>query len=294
MTERPTFRHYLEAGPLWLIPKLLRVLPFKARVRFGGAFIAALVRWTPGLRKRVLSNLDLIYPSQPEAEKKALAAKIARNIGWGYIEMLFSLSLQSRLAHFHLQSDITPLLQAHAQGKPIILVSAHFGSWDAIRALLADQNAPVGALFKLPNNPILARRYVANVGGGQPMFEATPRGMADMLRYLKTGGIVSILTDQRPLEGEWLDFMGQPALTALSAAKLALKTDALLVPCYGVRRASIDDIDVYIEPPIPHGDPVDMTRSINDSLTKRVTEHPEQWYWLHQRWKKTSAQPIVK
>lgn len=290
MSERPKFRHYIEAIPLFVIPHLLRPIPFDLRVRIGGAIIAALIRWVPKLRHRVRDNLALVYPEKTAAQRRSLARQIARNIGWGYIEIVYCSRYHDRLSNFHLQTTLEPLKHAVNAGRPVILVSSHFGSWDAIRALLSAEIAPVGALFKRPTNPILGARYAREVGAGLPMFEVTPRGMAEMVRFLKDGRIVAILTDQRTPDGEWLDFMGHPARTALSAAKLAIRTNALLIPCYGVRRANVADIDVYLEPAIAHGDPVEMTKAINDSITARVRANPEQWYWLHRRWKSDDAQ----
>jgi KDO2-lipid IV(A) lauroyltransferase len=94
-----------------------------------------------------------------------------------------------------------------------------------------------------------------------------------------------MLIDQHMRHGAPLTFLGHRALTALSAAELALKYDCLLVPVYGVRQADGLHFDLLIEPPIPHTDAATMTQAVNDSLEAQVRAHPGQWLWVHRRWK---------
>ena len=109
--------------------------------------------------------------------------------------------------------------------------------------------------------------------------------MGEMVRFLKAGGTVAVLIDQHMHKGEPLTFMGQVAQTALSAAELALKYDALLVPCYGIRRADGLSFDMIFEEPLPHTTALEMTQALNDSLEVRVRENVDQWLWIHRRWK---------
>jgi KDO2-lipid IV(A) lauroyltransferase len=80
-------------------------------------------------------------------------------------------------------------------------------------------------------------------------------------------------------------FFGKPAATALSAAELSLKYDAPLIPIYGVRQPNGLDFKIIVEEPVPPSDAVTMTQALNDSLEALVREHPEQWLWMHRRWK---------
>jgi KDO2-lipid IV(A) lauroyltransferase len=96
---------------------------------------------------------------------------------------------------------------------------------------------------------------------------------------------VHALIDQRMHQGAKLSFFGHEALTALSAAELALKYDALLLPVYAIRRPDGLDFDILVEAPIAPGTPEAMTQALNDSLEALVRRHPEQWFWIHRRWK---------
>jgi KDO2-lipid IV(A) lauroyltransferase len=82
-----------------------------------------------------------------------------------------------------------------------------------------------------------------------------------------------------------MDFFGKPAATALSAAELSLKYNAPLVPAYGIRQPNGLDFEIIVEAPIPPSDAITMTKALNASLEAIVHKYPEQWLWMHRRWK---------
>ena len=89
-----------------------------------------------------------------------------------------------------------------------------------------------------------------------------------------------LLFDQHVMHAPILDFMGEPARTALSAAELALRYDALLIPFYGIRQPDGLSFQTLLEAPVPHSDAQTMTQAINDSLAAQVAKRPEQWFWV--------------
>jgi KDO2-lipid IV(A) lauroyltransferase len=122
-------------------------------------------------------------------------------------------------------------------------------------------------------------------GFGGPVFPQGAAGTKGFVRHLKAGGMLVLLIDQRMASAEPLDFLGHPARTALSAAELALRYDGVLLPFYGTRRPDGLTFDVEIEAPIPPSDPATMTQALNDSLAARVRSHPDQYFWIHRRWR---------
>ena len=106
-----------------------------------------------------------------------------------------------------------------------------------------------------------------------------------MVRHLRKGGMVSILNDINAHDGVPLEFFGHPALTSLSAAELALKYGAPLVPVWGIRKPDGLDFEIVFEAPIEHSDPLTMTREFNRRLEAIIRKHMDQWFWIHRRWK---------
>ena len=104
------------------------------------------------------------------------------------------------------------------------------------------------------------------------------------MRHLKSGGLLVLLFDQNA-EGPHLDFLGHPARTALSAAELALRYNADLIAFYGIRRPDGLGFDVELEAPIPHSTALEMTKALTHSLEAQIAKRPEQWFWVHRRWK---------
>jgi KDO2-lipid IV(A) lauroyltransferase len=185
---------------------------------------------------------------------------------------------------------VAALEAAHREGRPVILVTGHFGNYDASRAALIARGYRVGALYMPMANPFFNAHYVRAISGiGTPLFPRGRAGLADMVRHLRSGGMLGMLVDQHMRHGEELTFFGRPALTALSAADLALKYGALLVPTYAVRKADGLSFDIIVEPPIPTGTPEAMTQALNDSLEALVRQHIDQWFWIHRRWKGTGG-----
>jgi KDO2-lipid IV(A) lauroyltransferase len=102
---------------------------------------------------------------------------------------------------------------------------------------------------------------------------------------LKSGGQLVLLFDQHVFFTPTFDFLGQPAHTATSAAELALRYKALLIPFYGIRQSDGLSFETVLEAPVPHTDKDQMTQAITDSLAARVKADPTQWFWVHRRWR---------
>jgi len=266
---------------------LLNLMPYRMRVQFGSWVFARFVAPRAGYRTRVQANLKLIYPDLTEADCARIGDATLRNIGRMVIELLSPKGLRKKaLAAPVSGAGWDAMLEARQNNRPVILVSGHFGNYDVIRAGTIARGFRVGGIYRALNNPYFNRYYLRNISTiGTPLFERGRRGIGEMVRFLRQGGTVAMLIDQHMHKGEPLAFMGQTALTALSAAEMALKYNALLVPCYGIRRADGLTFDAVFEEPIPHTTAVEMTQKLNDSLQARIEENIDQWFWIHRRWK---------
>ncbi|MEM1006779.1 MAG: lysophospholipid acyltransferase family protein, partial [Pseudomonadota bacterium] len=176
---------------------------------------------------------------------------------------------------------------AVADGRPVMMITAHFGHYLAARiALQTRSGQPIGCLYRRMANPYFNAAYVdAFYKTGAPMFEQGRRGMVEMVRTLKNGGIIAIVSDLHAHGGEELTFFGKPAVTSVLNAELAIKYKAVLIPCYAIRQPNGVDFEIVLHDPVEHTDPKTMTQFTNDDLEKMVRQHMGQWFWIHRRWK---------
>lgn len=277
----------------WITDRLIRAalwlvlsLPFDARRSLAAALMTRIVAPLAGWRTRIRENLALVRPDLPEAEVARLVRDVPRSIGRTLAELYSGPEFVARVAREPLQgAGVAALEEAHRTGRPVLLVTGHLGNYDAIRGGLIARGYRVGGLYRPMDNPFFNHHYVAAISRiGTPLFPRGRKGLADMVRFLKGGGMVGVVLDQSMGDGAILRFFGHEALTALSPAEMALRYDALVVPTYGIRRPD-GGFDMVIEAPIPHGDPETMTQALNDSLEAQVRAHMDQWLWTHRRWK---------
>jgi len=267
--------------------KILDLIPYRRRVRVGGWLMEVLLSRPLGYRKRILSNLKFIHPEIDQADAKSLMHKVCNNVGRSIVELGSPDGLMEQAISGNMTGDgIASLLAASDANKPVILVSGHFGNYDAVRYNMLHRGYQVGGLYRKMRYGTFNDHYVGRISAiGGTLFARDRKGMAKMVRFLKEGNVLALLIDQHMKAGVPLDFMGKPAYTALSAAEMALKYGALLVPVYGVRQPDGISFELQIEAPIPHTDATTMTQALNDSLAAVVDQHKEQWFWVHKRWK---------
>ena len=277
----------LVSGAFRALIFVLLLLPYGMRVRLSGWLFARVVAPLAGYSQRIRDNLAKVLPDLPEAEVRRLIREVPNNVGRTLIEIYSGASFIAHVTSSPLAGPgLAALDAANEAGRPVILVTGHFGNYDASRAALIARGYRVGALYNPMANRYFNEHYVKAISSvGTPLFARGKRGMADMIRFLRSGGMLGLLIDQRMIRGERLTFFGQEALTALSAAELALKYDALVVPTYGIRKPDGLNFDIIIEAPIPHGTPEAMTQALNNSLEAVVRQNMGQWFWIHRRWK---------
>ena len=265
----------------------LRLLPYGPRVGFMGWMMRNLVGPIAGYRARVRDNLNLIWPDLPQSQVAALTHDVLDNVGRTLAELYSPQEFKANVANSALLGvGLEQVLEAQAQGRGVILVSGHFGNHDIARAVLASRGMAVGALYRPQRNPYFDKHFAATIRAiSEPLFARGRRGLAELVQHLRKGGMLGMLLDQHMRNGAPLTFLGHRALTALSAADMALKYNCLLVPVYGIRQKDGLHFDLLIEPAIPHTTSAEMTQALNNSLEAQVRAHPGQWFWVHRRWK---------
>lgn len=269
-------------------------MPYRYRVPFFGWITSRLLAPVVGYNRRVKKNLDFIFPEMSVQQRKAIIRGVPDNIGRTLIEIYSGQEFIDRVKDLPLTGPGGEILErAHAENQPVILVTGHFGNYDVARAALIGRGYRVGGLYNRMHNPYFNSHYVKAIRKiGSPMFPKGRRGLGELVRFIKTGGMVGFVTDQHANTGVPMEFFGKQAATALSAAELALKYKALMVPIYGIRQENGLDFEIRVESPIEHSDPVTMTKALNESLEALIKQHPEQWLWVHRRWKLPGHSPV--
>ncbi|MBW4709383.1 lysophospholipid acyltransferase family protein [Roseobacter sp. YSTF-M11] len=269
------------------IIRSLTLLPYRVRVPVGGWVISRLVAPLIGYRGRIRDNMHFIFPDMPEDQVEQMARDVPDQIGRTLCELFSPKNLVETARNTPITGKgIAAVDAARDAGRPLILVSGHIGNYDIARSKLIQRGHKVGGLYRSMNYKGFNDFYVSRISQvGTPLFLRGRRGMGEMVKFLKAGNAIALLIDQHMSAGAPLKFFGHTAYTALSAAELALRYDALLVPCYAIRQPDGMSFEMIVEPPIPHTTPEEMTQALNDSLEAQVRANMSQWLWVHRRWK---------
>ena len=268
-----------------------RLLPYSRRVPAMGAVMRKGLGGVLGYRKRAEANLAMVYPDMDATTRRRIADGVLDNFGRTLIENYSHPEFAAHLAKTELVGDGLPALEeATAAGRPVLFVTAHFGNHEAPRQILTRMGYSVGGLYRPFSNPYFDADYRRTLGAlGGAVFAKGRRGTIGLIKYLRAGNHGVLFYDVYVAEGDKLEFLGQPAMTATSAAEIALKVDALVLPYFGVRNADGLTFTAILDAPITPSDPVTMTNEMNMRLERQITANPAQWFWVHRRWKMPKA-----
>lgn len=238
-----------------------------------------------GMSKRINANIDLVRPHFDRATRRRIAMGVYNNFSrtsyeYAFLDHLFRDAADSRvegLEHFHAARE--------AAGGRMVVASAHFGNWEAIRAVAAREGAPLGLIYRAFNNKLVDQHVNARMRElGWPVFRKGATGGRRMFKHVRAGHGALILVDQRLGGAPIIDFMGRPAETSIAAAQLARTLKAPLITASAVRLPD-DSFVVRFDPPVTPDRPDAMMAEVNRRIEGWIEETPEQWLWVHRRWK---------
>jgi len=245
-------------------------------------------------RRVAIDNLTHAYRDQKSSrEIKALALKIFQNLTLILFEIGWSLNIKNQdfLRHFKFVG-LHHAQEAYQKGKGILALTAHIGNWELLIMATALKGFPMSAIYRpLEFAPLdkffvnLRTRYGAKV---YPKYFA----MRKILRSIKDKEIIGILLDQNEHaeSGVFVDFFGRPACTNKGLALIALRTEVPVIPGFLVREGTGFRIEFGPEIPLirtgdKEKDIAENTRQYNQVLESIILRYPEQWFWVHRRWK---------
>lgn len=277
--------------PTWLAVGLMRILawlPYAAIVRFGPWLGRAYARLQPRRREIARINIELCFPDKSPAWREQLLRRHFDSLGTTLLEIPFAWWASDRRVRnlVHLQG-LEHLQQALTQGKGVLLLSAHFNSPELSGRLLVREQ-PFVAMYRPSNDPVMEKLISS---ARSQWLDAIRRDDArGLIRTLRQGKAVWYAVDQNTARREsvFVDFFGILASTNSATARLAKMTGAAVVPFHAVRRSDGSGYDLFLEPAwedYPSGDLAADTQRVNDLVEKWVRQTPEQYLWIHRRFR---------
>jgi KDO2-lipid IV(A) lauroyltransferase len=246
-------------------------------------------------------NLAIAFPEKPQAEREAILMRVWENVGrtvaeYAHLDHLWDYDWehpnQGRVVSDHAEK----FNALRDDGKPGVIFAAHLGNWELPALLTGMYGFKGGVVYRAPNNARIAAE-VTRIRKGL-MGQLIPTGIEGVVvarSILEDGGHVGMLVDQHSRTGTPVTFFGRECLANPLLARLARLYDC---PILGVRVIRLPEHRFRIEAAGPIDPPRDAKGRIDEQATMQVItsiiegwvrEYPDQWLWLHRRWRKLSG-----
>lgn len=287
-------RKWLEFCVAWVLLKFLGVLP-RWMARATGARMAAILLWfRPSLRRTALFNLRLAFPEWTKARRRRTLRGLVRQIGWMAAEFAhFPKYSRENIKRLVVLDGFENFAAAQARRRGILFLTGHMSAWELAPFAHALYGHPLHFLVRPIDNArvdALVNRYRC-LSGNRPIEKN--QSARTILGVLREGGTVGILADHNtsPEEGVFVNFFGIPASTTTGVARIALRTDAAVLPGYLCWDENLRKYRLRFEPTVELARTGDEQKDILENTQRftRVVEeyaraHPDQWLWVHKRW----------
>jgi KDO2-lipid IV(A) lauroyltransferase len=272
---------------------LARRVPLTASSRLGSALGDAFYYGSPQYRSVALSNLRWAFGNEwPEEKIVRVAREAFRNIGKSAIEFLRMPALtDSDILRLTAYEGREHLDAALARGKGCLLVTAHFGNWELMAARMSLDGYKLSVIARDADDAD-ANRIINTIreDRGYRVF-SRDGSMKPVLQALHRNEFLGILIDQNNTKGIFVPFFGKLAATATGPAALARSTGAAIVPAFSIRQPD-DTHLISLQPALnleftedKEADLHRATALITAVVEQAVRDHPDQWLWIHNRWK---------
>ncbi|MCF6206622.1 MAG: lysophospholipid acyltransferase family protein [Sulfurovum sp.] len=293
-------REKLEYGAVKLLLSLAAVIPESLLYALMKYVTLAFFHLDSKRRRLTIQNLSMAFPEKSDEEIKALARETYLSLAQTVAEILLMFVDRFDIEDAVINAkEAKTRLQEIAQESPngIIVVTAHFSNWELAAHFLASGGLPMLAVGREGNNKLIDK-YITVPFREKYGNQATTKhkAMLAMAKRLKNAQAVGLLIDQKAgsLNSVKVDFFGEPAETTTSVAMLKQKFDATVVPIFIIREsrgkyrmqigASIDYTAEEIDDPDEKIRA--MTQQYTEAIEAVVRAHPEQWFWMHNRWRR--------
>jgi Kdo2-lipid IVA lauroyltransferase/acyltransferase len=292
-------RRKLEYAAAWPFIKILGVLPrpFSRALAIAIAQIVYLLHFR--LRQVGMRNLAMAFPEKSLEERKRILRGEFTSLGRQLAELCqFPRYTPENVDQVVVYDGLENYEEAYARGKGVLFLTAHFGAWELSAFAHSLHGHWVNIVMRPMDNPYLDRmlQIYRTMHGNKvvPKDDFVRR----LLAAMKAGETVGILmdTNMTPPQGVFVDFFGIPACTASGLARIALRTDAAVVPGFTIWDKALGKYRLRFDPALQlirtgdlEADIVANTQRLTKVIEDYVRKHPEQWLWVHRRWKTRPA-----
>jgi KDO2-lipid IV(A) lauroyltransferase len=247
------------------------------------------------LRRVGMRNLALAFPEKSASERRKIVRRVFTSLGRQFAEVcLFPRYTRENVSRTVTYDGYENFDRASQRGKGVLFLTGHVGGWELSAFAHSLYGHPLHFVMRPLDNPhldALVRRY-RTMHGNTPILKDDPA--RELLRAMKAGATVGILidTNMTPPEGVFVDFFGIPACTASGLARIALRTDAAVVPGFTIWDPVLRKYRLRFDPAVPlvrtgdnDADIVTNTALFTKVIEDVVRRYPDQWLWVHRRWK---------
>jgi KDO2-lipid IV(A) lauroyltransferase len=288
-------RESIEYAAAWLGIKALGLLPRPAARFVGATFAAAAYAFRTPLRRAAMFNLRLAFPEWSDAQRKRAVRRMIQQIGWMAGEFSqFPRYTREKIERIVILDGEENFDAAQRRGKGVLFLTGHMSAWEVAPFAHALYGHPLHFLVR----PIANRRVDALINGYRCLSGNRPieknRSARAILKVLGDGGTVGILSDHNSSieEGVFVPFFGVLASTTSGLARIALRTDAAVLPGFLSWDDALRKYRLRFEPAVElarsedeEADVIENTARFTQVIEAYVRAHPDQWLWVHKRWK---------
>jgi KDO2-lipid IV(A) lauroyltransferase len=288
-------RQRLEYAAAWPFIQILRLLPRPLSRAFAISIAMLVYLGYPRLRRVGMRNLEMAYPKKNLAEKTKILRGEYISLGRQLAELFqFPRYTKENIDDVVIYDGFENYEKARARGKGVLFLTAHFGGWELSAFAHSLHGHPMHIVMRPMDNPYLndlILRYRTMHGNKTVDKDDFVRGL---LSAMKANEVVGILmdTNMTPPQGIFVNFFGIPACTASGLARIALRTDASVIPGFTIWDESLGKYRLRFDPPVDlvrtgnqDADVTANTQKFTKIIEDYVREYPDQWLWVHRRWK---------
>jgi Kdo2-lipid IVA lauroyltransferase/acyltransferase len=288
-------RFRLEYALAWSVVKTVGVLP-RSIARAVGITLGQVIYLLHGKLRRVgMRNLQMVFPDKTLRQRRRILRGEFTSLGRQLAEVcLFPRYTRKNVSQVVVYDGFENFEQAAARGKGVLFLTGHLGGWELSAFAHSLYGHPLRFVMRPLDNPYLDRmvRKYRTMHGNVPIDKDDP--VRELLRAMKEGATVGILmdTNMMPPQGIFVDFFAIPASTASGLARIALRTDAAVLPGFTLWDPALRKYRLRFDPPVTliRTDNLEVDIAANTQQFTKVIEefvrrYPDQWLWVHRRWK---------